>query len=599
MPPDNDDVQKEIEQLEQRYAENSQGLVFAHLADAYRRAGEYGKAEGLVLHGLKNHPNYISAYNVLGRVYLESERYADAHEQFSKVLELDPQNMIAMRALGDLAAGGGRLEDARSWYERLLQIDPRNEEVQVELEKLAAGGVTPPAAAAPVAPEEAPPPAAAADEVTEEVEPVEGATPWELAAEEPVREESGEEIEPVEGLIGKGMPTESGGDVAEAEPELPSALAWEEFSDLEALADEAVEPPVGQVEGLEAFEARAPGEPAAPGAAAEPPAERRQEFDLGDIEDWTPGFLSGEEIEDRAGADLGVESLTEEFREAVEPEAAGEAGETETAGPSPVSEGMVTETMAELYADQGLYEDALAVYRKLVGARPGDERLQARIAELEIKLAEARATPEGSVDLAELLDLAEPSADEAPVPPAAPEIPAVFEAPPITDQPPAGALEGRSETTLPEPEFRFEDEAPVAGIEHLDPFASSFEVMVRREDEPAQQLGQPPEPEIAPAADVVPAGAVLTPPARQDSIPATAAPEPTAPAVTIEEYLSGLLAYSPEDHASASQPGNPGPVAASDPAGPPSETADESNAAEASSSGDLEEFQEWLRGLKE
>ena len=102
MPPDND-VQKEIKQLESRYADHPDGLTFAHLADAYRRAGEYGKAEGLILHGLKNHPNYISAYNVLGRVYVDGERYSDAHEQFSRALELDPQNMIAMRALGELA----------------------------------------------------------------------------------------------------------------------------------------------------------------------------------------------------------------------------------------------------------------------------------------------------------------------------------------------------------------------------------------------------------------------------------------------------------------------------------------------------------------
>ena len=90
MSPDND-VQQEIEQLEQRFAENAQGLVFAHLADAYRRAGEFAKAEGLLLHGLKNHPTYTSAYNVLGRVYLESERYADADALLDEALRLDPK----------------------------------------------------------------------------------------------------------------------------------------------------------------------------------------------------------------------------------------------------------------------------------------------------------------------------------------------------------------------------------------------------------------------------------------------------------------------------------------------------------------------------
>ncbi len=139
MPPDND-VLQEIEQLEHRYAENPDGLVFARLADAYRRTGDFAKAEGLILHGLKTHPTYISGHNVLGRVYLDAERLADAHEQFNKVLELDPQNMIALRALGDLAMNGGRLEDARSWYEKILFIDPRNQDALDGLEMLDSGG---------------------------------------------------------------------------------------------------------------------------------------------------------------------------------------------------------------------------------------------------------------------------------------------------------------------------------------------------------------------------------------------------------------------------------------------------------------------------
>ncbi len=571
MPPDND-VQKEIEQLEQRYADNSQGLVFAHLADAYRRAGEHGKAEGLILHGLKYHPNYISAYNVLGRVYLDSERYSDAHGQFSKVLELDPQNMIAMRALGDLAVRGGRLEDARTWFERILQLDPRNEEAQEELQKLGPGESTPAPRAA------APPPVAEPSEPTAAGE-----------AEVP-----GEGAPPVEEVV----------------------APWEEHA---GAADVSAEPPeVEPVEGLQAFESR----------AVERPVDDSGEIELGDMNDWTPGFLREEDVEGQAGEDLGVRSLREEFGGAAAPEAApGAAGEEAGGEPqaaSPAGEGVVTETMAELYADQGLYGDALSVYRQLAQVRPEDERIRARIAELEGKLAEASAPAESEVDLAELLDLTESEAVEGAAASEVPEEPALFEPPPeqVTAPEAPGPADG-SAAPAGEPGFDFEDEAPVAGIEHLDPFASSFDVMVKRGDaaptaaevareppeavEPELEIvptaaAAEPELEVASVEDVQPTGADIAPPeeipgpAFEAPLPTPAAERPSA-GPTIEEYLAGLLAYSSEAQAGAPDPGAPGASEAA--RSKPSEAAAPDESSDASSPEDLEEFQRWLRSLKE
>jgi len=700
MPPDND-VQKEIEQLERRYAEHSQGLAFAHLADAYRRAGEYGKAEGLILHGLKNHPNYISAYNVLGRVYIDSERYSDAHAQFSKVLELDPQNMIAMKALGDLAVRGGRLEDARSWFERILQVDPRNEEVQEELQKLVEAGVPAPDRPA-AAPETVPaPPEAIAPEEGEaldapEVIAAEEGPPWEMGGVPEGEEESLVElsVEPVEGLVGKGQQVERG-DEPEVSDEFPD-VDLEGFSELESLemspAETPEEPQREGLEALESLDGPPTGEAPGPGAS----------IDLGDMDEWTPGLLREEDIGDQAGEDLGIGSLREEFGGTGAGEPAGDEDlgyEAEGAGRA--SEGVLTETMAELYADQGLYEDALSVYRKLAKARPEEERFRARIAELEAMLAEA-----GSDDLEELLDLTDvtpPEGLEFPEAPALPEEPAFpdapmfaeepaaaaeppfFETPPVEevapepasepppefadvpdvgiDEPAALSLDAAAapaEEARPAGEFDFEDEAPVAGMEHLDPFAASFDAMAKRGDvapmaagvgglgdltrpEPAEAppapdltaeppddreleivptIAEPPaDLDVAPAADVLPPGADVMPPQQEPppgpempaaQVPA-AADEPVTPAAeapaaappagapTIEEYLAGLLAYDWERGAAEPAQGSqaaPPPADASaspEPANPPgaAEPTDDSG------SEDLEQFQEWLRSLKE
>ena len=499
MPPDND-VQQEIEQLEQRFSENAQGLVFAHLADAYRRAGEFAKAEGLLLHGLKSHATYTSAYNVLGRVYLESERYADAHEQFSKVLELDPTNLIALQALGDLAARGGRLEDARSWYERMLQIDPRSKEAQEGMASLEAGGEDEEMAEAPepvIAEDEGSP---GEPEATAETAPV-----AEESEPEPIPDESAEDLEEAEApwdfseLLGEGTseidaePVEGsvideGLSSISEEASAPEAAPWDLGAE-EAAAPEG-EAALGEGAELESVPVQgASSEDGAGGASGSGGDELDlDDLDLGIMDDWTPGFLGGEtppgaetfETEDilrglGEGLDIDLGSGAFEEDDAEVPE------EPEVSPEEPV----VTETMAELYVGQGLYEDALKVYRRLAEDHPEDERLQERITELEGKLGETRSAVEsGEEGLAELLELTQPVSPD----PLAPEPgfvePEVVETESAMPEDAEQAAEVNTvfsiEDLAPsEPvgsEFEFEDEAPVAGMEQLDPFAVSFDV---------------------------------------------------------------------------------------------------------------------------
>ena len=54
---------------------------------------------------------------------------------------------------------------------------------------------------------------------------------------------------------------------------------------------------------------------------------------------------------------------------------------------------MVTRTMAELFAAQGLVDRALEVFRQLLQAAPGDPGLRQRIAELSAKLDGGAAVP--------------------------------------------------------------------------------------------------------------------------------------------------------------------------------------------------------------
>ncbi len=596
-------IRVEIDKLEQRWAENPKGRVFAHLADAYRKVDENSKAENLILHGLKNHPNYISAYIVLGRVYLDSERFSDAHTQFTRVLELDPQNLIALQNLGDLAMNGGRLEDARSWYERMLQVDPRSEEANQALEMLSGGDLESDAqSAVDEAPAFAlPEPAPTLPDATPPMGP--GAETWDLSALDSPSEKA-----PVEGLVPR-----DDGSPADASAEVETT--W----------DQILDPTVGEPGAP--FRGSAEGAPEGSGGGD-------SELNLDDMKDWTPGFLSEEGGESEAVPD---KELFGDLESDVSFDiGVGEPAEARQDSGLDEGSGMVTETMAELYAEQGLYQDALRVYRHLLEQRPKDERLRARIREIEggltrdESISAAEVTPEtarppeatepfaGEDPFAlrdpfaaqeasqDSLAASEPPAESPAAEPFAGEDPFAIHDPfaaeesaaavrPETDPVPMADLTLSNNDGLGEGSFEFAAEAPEAGLGEVDPFAAAF-------DAPTQA----PAPEsMFDLADTQPAGMikpessaviedVVAPPLAEAG---ARAPQGPAPAIsthvggdeveTIEDYLTRLLQYD----ASAASPGDPAdPGTGSGPSAP--ETGAQRDAE------DTAQFQDWLKGLK-
>jgi HD-GYP domain-containing protein (c-di-GMP phosphodiesterase class II) len=114
----------EISRLELLHAAHPDGLVFPHLADAYRRAGRYSQAEVVLTAGLRRHADYSSAHLVLGRLRLDQGKREEARGAFERVLQLDPHNHVALEYMGELALEEGRLAQALAWLRALHQQQP-------------------------------------------------------------------------------------------------------------------------------------------------------------------------------------------------------------------------------------------------------------------------------------------------------------------------------------------------------------------------------------------------------------------------------------------------------------------------------------------
>jgi tetratricopeptide (TPR) repeat protein len=137
-----DSITSEINDLKKKLVESPDSLVFAPLADAYRKQGSLEEALQICKKGLEKHPAYTSARVVLGRIYQEKGKIEDAAAEFKKVLESDSDNLMAHSLLGSIFMKKNDYQAAIEEYQKILTLNPDDEETQSSLKQaieLAAG----------------------------------------------------------------------------------------------------------------------------------------------------------------------------------------------------------------------------------------------------------------------------------------------------------------------------------------------------------------------------------------------------------------------------------------------------------------------------
>src|SRR5579859_1621487 len=125
----------EIDELRKKLEESPDSLVFAPLADAYRKAGKLGEAYDVCAKGLQRHPTYTSARVVLGRIYQEQGKSEQAGLEFKKVLEMDSENLMAHSLLGAIYMEAKDYQGAIEEFQKVLTLNPDDETTQNSLKQ--------------------------------------------------------------------------------------------------------------------------------------------------------------------------------------------------------------------------------------------------------------------------------------------------------------------------------------------------------------------------------------------------------------------------------------------------------------------------------
>jgi len=379
-----------LRELQEKFEENPR-RYFAPLANEYRKGGQPKRAIEICRAQLAQMPGHMSGQIVYGQALYEAGEFEEARQVFERALTLDPENLIALRTLGDMSLQRGNTAEARKWYTRLLDADPKDTAVIALVSEIdaSADAATPVAEVIPGvdvdAGDQAIPYTSA--EVATPVSPAPPqpfATPMGAAEPAPRATDSAAPaglerhypLEPIETIM-PGEPVGAEGLRGKTEMGEPVGA--------EGLRGNVEAAPPAAVEGLQGTEPEVAEPVGAEGLKGKPPvlplegATASRSDDEEALDTWTPP--PGAAVHER------VESRKEDRM---------------FSGPSP--EPFVNETMAQLYLQQGYRQLALRVYYQLAEARPNDQALRDRIAQIE---AEDRAA---HPELA-----AEPRRERAPV----------------------------------------------------------------------------------------------------------------------------------------------------------------------------------------
>jgi tetratricopeptide (TPR) repeat protein len=341
-----------IDDLRKRLEKEPGSRLFAQLAEELRKAGELDEAIGVAREGLARHTSYPSARMTLGRALFDLGDLQAARTELEAVAAAAPDNILACRLLGEALEGLGLHDQAAARYRTLLALAPGDRSVAERLAALALAATDGPAVAPPVPAEPAPVHAA-----QRAAAPAAGALP-DFEAPIPLVSVDEEEFE----LERPGEAT------ARLVATAPVPARPFERSDWAPLA-------------------------AQPAPTEEPPAAAREAFG-GGREDLVFDFE----------ASPAEDAPTLPFTRVAPADGAEAAGsEAQAAGspvPPPVPEpasALSSPTLAELYFSQGVPEKACEVYRQILEREPWNERVRARLDEIEAQLGAAAAQATASV----------------------------------------------------------------------------------------------------------------------------------------------------------------------------------------------------------
>lgn len=364
--------QQKIKALEKKVGTGGKSPLFAQLASFYIQQGKATEALHLCDEGLATFPHYTTGHLIKGKALLALKMSAEARREFEIVADFLPANETVAFVLSNIQPGEGETLISPSSEPAAFE-SPNPEKAPLEM----FAETAPPAEPEPVATMQGTSETTQPSNLFEAV----GQAPQDV--DDPFGFGGGigtEVASPTEDTTAESTPSSFDGFPIQQEPEGSSTATEPSSASIFDFPFQTQEGPTIEP-GEETFEAYA--------------ARIRGELGGGENTTTLEEYLNAAPIDQastqeapRTSSSETIENLAEKLQSAkkitpvinLSTKVTIPASESDT----PASTGFVTPTLAEIYAKQGWYDDAIKAYRTLCINKPAEkDRFEKRIAELE------------------------------------------------------------------------------------------------------------------------------------------------------------------------------------------------------------------------
>ena len=118
------------------YEKDPTSIVFAPLAETYRKLGMVDKAIRVLEHGLKQNPEYYLGYIVLGSCYHDLGEHTKTYELLKPLVPRNRDNVRMQKLFADVCLGIGKFDDALETYKYMLFLNPKDPEAALQVKRL-------------------------------------------------------------------------------------------------------------------------------------------------------------------------------------------------------------------------------------------------------------------------------------------------------------------------------------------------------------------------------------------------------------------------------------------------------------------------------
>ena len=126
----------EITRYQGILARESSSLVFAALAEAYRKRRMPDQAIAVCRKGLQQHPDFVSGRVALARAYVDKGETDRAAKELERVVLIAPDNLIAQRLLLHIYEEKHDGDNLERTVHRILSLNPRDEQARKSWERM-------------------------------------------------------------------------------------------------------------------------------------------------------------------------------------------------------------------------------------------------------------------------------------------------------------------------------------------------------------------------------------------------------------------------------------------------------------------------------